>query len=108
MDNDLLNIWLKARNGLPADEARDLVARVETLEKERAEDERLRETTYTQAEYEDGIAAAFERGAKDGRFDGWRDALAAAHEAVAAMGDDVIPSASKRRALLVLDRLRAR
>lgn len=104
MDNDLLNIWLRARNGLPADEARDLVARVETLEKER--DEYERQPMYTQDEMDD----EGERQREFGEVIGYDDAMDdAVKQAEAAYRE----SAGEKRdgwaeALAMLKRLRPR
>lgn len=104
MDNDLLNIWLRARNGLPADEARDLVARVETLEKER--DEYESEHTYTEEQYD----RAREEADEEGRSIGYDAAVAEAILQAEAAHHD---SAGEKRegwaeALAMLKRLRGR
>lgn len=104
MDNDLLNIWLKARNGLPVDEARDLVARVETLEEER--DEAERQPSYTQDEMDDEGDRQRDEGASIGFHDAVAEAIlqaeAAHHESA---GDK---REGWAEALAMLRRLRGR
>jgi len=70
LDNDLLTLWLKARDGLPCDEARDLVERLQTARNDAtmAEHEISRRVDAAVEAVIDGVQSrSYEEGLADGR-----------------------------------------
>ena len=80
LSNELLTLWLKARDGLSCEEARDLIERLARTEQEVADGEEMLSGTVTQEAYDAGVAEAaraenaYAEGESAGRMQGRVDA----------------------------------
>lgn len=84
-NNELLTLWLKASGGLPADEARELIERLATMEAERADDE-MDGVRFTQADIDKAVAEAVKEAT--GGTDAYDEGFAAGHAKGHAAGYD--------------------
>jgi len=67
LSNDNLTLWLKAKDGLPCEDARALIERVGEAESERDTAEREMDAMHSQAELEKAQSCAYDEGEEAAR-----------------------------------------